>query len=151
MVMPLDVGELLSTGTAPCIAAADVPQFYVSFSKTGATECTLCVHIVVNKLVIGCIDLSRVRTLALCRTRRHPTIAYKYHGSLFWIIQLGTNITETCRWMVNVFGTDAEAEVGKYHLMCEIQKIIYGDQQSKVIHKKDKKYYLLRSAGQGHP
>ena len=46
-------------------SSSSVPQFYVSFSKTGAT--------VENELVIGCIDRSRVRTLALCRTLRRRT------------------------------------------------------------------------------
>ena len=55
--------------------------------------------------------IARVRTLALCWTRRHPTIAYKYHGSLLWIVQLGTNIRETCRWIVNLFLADAEVQL----------------------------------------
>ena len=62
--------------------------------------------------------IPRVRTLALCWTRC-PTIAYKYHGSLLWIIQLPTNITQTCRWIEN----RCCSRDWKYHLMCEIQKI----------------------------
>ena len=61
--------------------------------------------------------IPRVRTLALCWTRC-PTIAYKYHGSLLWIIQLATNITQTCRWIVNIFLTDAVA--------AEVENITWG-------------------------
>ena len=104
--MPLDVGELLSTGTVPCISA---PQFYVSFWKTGATVIQQCaLH---GTSLSSDVLIARVRTLALSWTRRHPTIAYKYHGSLLWIVQLGTNIRETCRWIVNLFLADAEAQL----------------------------------------
>ena len=83
--------------------------------------------------------IARVRTLALCRTRRCHTIAYKYHGSLLWIIQLPTNITGTCRWVVNIFLTDA---VAKYHLRCEIQKIWTEKVGAKVIQQNPQKDWL---------
>ena len=90
--------------------------------------------------------IARVRTLALCRTRRCHTIAYKYHGSLLWIIQLPTNITGTCRWVVNIFLTDA---VAKYHLRCEIQKIWRKKQEPRSSNKILKKIGLATNTSEG--
>ena len=120
MVMPFDVGELLSTGTVPCITA---PQFYVSFSKTGATVIQQCaLH---GTSLSSDVLIARVRTLALCSTRRHLTIAYKYHGSLLWIVLLRTNIRETCRWIVNIFLTYAEVELENITWCVKSKKIIW--------------------------
>ena len=131
--MPLDVGELLSTGTVPCISA---PQFYVSFWKTGATVIQQCaLH---GTSLSSDVLIARVRTLALCWTRRHPTIAYKYHGSLLWIVQLGTNIRETCRWIVNLFLADAEVQ---------LTNITWGVKSKRFGYL----YSFMQNSRQGHP
>lgn len=136
--MPLDVGELLSTGTVPCISA---PQFYVSFWKTGATVIQQCaLH---GTSLSSDVLIARVRTLALCWTRRHPTIAYKYHGSLLWIVQLGTNIRETCRWIVNLFLADAEVQLTNITWGVKSKRFGYSYMQNsrkgKVTHKNQTK------------
>ena len=132
--MPLDVGELLSTGTVPCISA---PQFYVSFWKTGATVIQQCaLH---GTSLSSDVLIARVRTLALCWTRRHPTIAYKYHGSLLWIVQLGTNIRETCRWIGNLFLADAEAELTNTTWRFGYSYIVLCRAAGKVTHKNQTK------------
>ena len=58
MVMPLDVAE---SYYRQALLRVSLPQFYVSFWKTGATvqcRCRALVRSTRNKLVIGCIDPS---------------------------------------------------------------------------------------------
>ena len=113
--MPFDVGELLSTGTVPCIAATILCLILENWRNSESEVIQQCA--LDGTSLSSDVLIPRVRTLALCWTRC-PTIAYKYHGSLLWIIQLATNITQTCRWIVNIFLTDAVA--------AEVENITWG-------------------------